>query len=347
MGKSKTQTIFNIIGNGIKLYCQNLLTLSAPVFAPVMGLIFGFILMFIPVYLLPKYYPVWAEAAPLLKELYMIILISVVCILPGLIIFKIGFWNYMIKMVSLNNMVGDILKKKVLKHHSHYSQIVALRSKDYLLMLLIWCAIIIMGLALPFSAYLFVEPVFVMFCIIGFEFLAVFLLFILSVYLSLSFQVFAFETSFGPMQTLEESFRLVLNNFWRTLTLMISLCIITGIIVPNIFVVIADALMIKSTVALPFKALLENVLENYPNFFPMLQSTPVFQYPDTVKFVEEASKQAAFGIIAAFISLLMLPLGSCLYTILFFDLQKRRAEKEEPKEEEKTVKKSSSKSKKK
>ena len=151
MAKPKTSTIFNIIGNGIKLYAQNIFTLSAPVFAPTVGMIIGLAMMFIPIYIIPKYYLSWAESLPILNELYMIILIAILGVLPGLIVFKIAFWNYLLTMVSLNNMVGDIVKKKVLKHHSHYTQIVALRSKDYLLMLLIWCSIIVMGMALPLS----------------------------------------------------------------------------------------------------------------------------------------------------------------------------------------------------
>ena len=333
MAKSKTSTIFDIIGNGIKLYAQNLFTLSAPVFAPVMGMLFGLVLMFIPIYLIPKHYLIWAESFPILSELYMIILIAIVSILPGLVVFKIGFWNYLLKMVSLNNMVGDIVKKKVLKHHSHYTQIVSLRSKDYLLMLLIWCSMIVMGLILPLSVYLFVEPAFAPFFLIGFEFIAIFLLTILSIYLSLSFQVFAFETSFGPMQTLEESFKLVLNNFWRMVTMMLSLFIITGILLPQIFSFVADALMIKSTIALPIRALFENMFNNYPDLYSYLEAMPVFQYESMDKFILEASKSASFGIIAMVISISMLPMGSCMYTLFYFDAQKRIAPKEEPTED--------------
>ena len=230
-------------------------------------------------------------------------------------------------------MVGDIIKRKVLKHHSHYTQVVSLRSKDYLLMLLIWCSIILMGLALPLSVYLFVEPAFVMFFLIGFEFLAVFLLTILSIYLSLSFQVFAFETSFGPMQTLEESFKLVLNNFWRMVTLMLTLFVITGILLPQIFSFAADILMIKSTIALPIKAFLENAFDNYPDLYAYLQALPAFQYESMDKFILEASKSTAFALIAAFISILMLPMGSSMYTLFYFDAKKRNAPKTEPEEE--------------
>ncbi|MCR4880733.1 MAG: hypothetical protein K6A44_02115 [bacterium] len=347
MAKSKTSTIFNIIGNGIKLYVQNFLTLSAHVFAPVIGMLVGFVMMFIPIYLIPKHYLTWAQSLPVLNELYMIIIIAVAALLPGLIVFKIAFWNYLLKMVSLNNMVGDILKKKVLKHHSHYTQIVSLRSKDYFLMLAIWCSIIVMGLILPFSVYLFVEPPLTPFFLIGFEFLAVFLLIVLSIYLSLSFQVFAFETSFGPMQSLEESFRLVLNNFWRMVTLMLSLFIITGILIPQIFSFAADICMIKGTIALPVKALMENLFENYPDLYTYLQALPIFQYESLDKFILETSKSFSFVLIASVISLLMLPMGSSLYTIFYFDAKKRNAPKEEPVEEIKAAKKSSKTAKKK
>ncbi|MCQ2957630.1 MAG: hypothetical protein MJ180_01875, partial [Candidatus Gastranaerophilales bacterium] len=192
MTKAKTSTIFNIIGNGIKLYLQNVFTLSAPVIAPTFGMLLGILLMIIPVYLLPKFYPVWAENLPILNELFATLTIVILSILPGLIIFKMAFWNYMLKMVSLNNIIADILKRKVVKPHQHYTQVVALRTKDYILMLAIWCSIILMGLALPVVVFLFnIDPLFMPYLLIGFEFLAIFLLIILCFYLSLCFQVFA------------------------------------------------------------------------------------------------------------------------------------------------------------
>ncbi len=348
MSKSKTSTVFNIIGNGTRLYIQNLFTLSAPVVAPVLGMFLGIFLMILPVYLLPKFYPMWTNIFPWLKEFFAILTIVFVCILPGLIVFKLAFWNYMLKVVSLNAMVGDIVKRKVLKSHQHYTQIIALRTKDYILMLTIWALIILMGLTLPASIFLFdIEPVFLPYLFIGFEFLAAFLLIILSVYLSLSFQVFAFETSFGPMQTLEESFKLVLNNFWRLVMLILALAIITTILVPQIFVFLADILMLKNTLAIPFKNLLENIFENYNELYNSLQTLPIFTYDSQQKFILETSKCFSISIISTLISLLMLPLGSCYFTLFYFDTKKRLiSQKEETKEIENTSKNKSKKAKK-
>ncbi len=348
MTKAKTSTIFNIIGNGTRLYLQNIFILSAPVVMPVLGLFLGIALMILPVYLLPKIYPVWIEAVPFLKEAWAIVSVIILSLLPGFIVFKIAFWDYMLKVVSLNAMVGDIIKRKVIKHHSQYTKIIALRTKDYLLMLLIWLLIILMGLALPVSVFLFdIESVFIPYFLVGFEFLAVFLLIILSIYLSLSFQVFAFETSFGPMQTLEQSFKLVLNNFWRIVTLMLVLSIITAVVIPQIFVVISDFLMIKNTLAIPFQGLLKSILNNYPDFYNTISSFPMFSYESEQKFISETSKLFSVSTISALISLLMLPLGSCYYTLFYFDVQKRHEPKESPEKEEQSPKSKSKKSKKK
>ena len=244
----------------------------------------------------------------------------------------------MLKMVSLNNIVGDILKKKVVKPHQHYTQIVALRTKDYLLMLGIWCSIILMGLLLPIIVFMLdIEPLFVPYLLIGFEFLAIFLLIILSIYLSLSFQVFAFETSFGPMQSLEESFRLVLNNFWRLVAVMIILFIVTSVIVPQLFVFLADIFYLKSTIAIPFQMFLESIFRSYNNLYDYLQTLPIFAYESQTKFILEMSKVMTIGLISSIISLLMMPLGSCYYTLFYFDAKKRNAPKvEEVKEEQPT-----------
>ncbi len=340
MTKTKTTGISAIIGNGTKLYLQNFFPLTAPVVAPVLGMFLGLALMVLPIYLLPKFYPMWTEFLPVLKEFFASLIVIILALLPGLIVFKIAFWNYMLKMVSLNNIVGDILKKKVVKPHQHYTQIIALRTKDYLLMLAIWCSIILMGLALPVIVFLLdIEPLFVPYLLIGFEFLAIFLLTILSIYLSLSFQVFAFETSFGPMQVLEESFRLVLNNFWRLVTIMVILWLLTSIIIPQSFVFLSDILMLKSTMSIPFKIFLENVFSGYNYLYDYLQTLPVFTYESQDKFILEMAKLMTIGMISTIISLLMMPLGSCYYTLFYFDAKKRNAPKIEEIKEEQSSKK--------
>ncbi len=339
MSKTKTSTVFNIIGNGTMIYIQNFFALSAPVVAPVFGVLLACALMILPIWVLPQFYPTWAESLPILKEFYVGIIVILITLLPGLILFKLAFWNYMLKIVSLNVMVGEILKRKLLKHHTQYTKVVELRSKDYLLMLLIWCLIILMGLALPWGIFLFdIMPDLLPYMLIGFEFLAIFLLVILSIYLSLSFQVFGFETSFGPMQTLEESFKLVLNNFWRLLTLLIVLTIITNLVVPQIIVFLADMLMLKTTLALPFEGLLKNIFENYTGLYDTMQTMPIFAYESEQKFILETSKFFSVSLISTLVSLLMLPLGACYYTLFYFDAKKRLPVKTEGQEEDKSSK---------
>ena len=344
MAKGKTSTVLSIIGNGTRLYLQNLFLLSSPIIAPVLGLILSILLFVIPVWLLPQHYPAWAEQLPILKELWLSITIIILSILPGLVVLKLAFWNYMLKVVSLNVMVSDIIKKKVIKHHTQYTKIIELRTKDYLLMLGIWCLIILMGLFLPVSLFLFnIDAAILGYLLIGFEFIAVLLLSILSIYLSLSFQVFAFETSFGPMQTLEESFKLVLNNFWRIVVVMLIFALITSLIVPQVFVFLADMLMLKNTIAIPFQHLLENILPNNPYITDMLQAFSYFGYESEAKFILEKSKDISEILISIVIGLLMLPLGSCYYTLFYFDAKKRHTPAPEKSADEKVSEKKSKK----
>jgi len=183
---------------------------------------------------------------------------------------------------------------------------------------------LLMGLALPVVVFLFdIEPLFVPYLLIGFEFLAIFLLIILCFYLSLSFQVFAFETSFGPMQTLEESFKLVLNNFWRIVTLAFALTIITSVAIPQILLFLLDIFTLKTTLALPFKALLDNIFASYDTLYATLQALPFFSYESQPKFILELSKEITSGLISGIISVLMMPLGACFYTLFYIDAKKR------------------------
>ena len=128
----------------------------------------------------------------------------------------------------------------------------------------------------------------------------------------------------------------------------LALIITTNLLVPQLFVFLADAFMIKSTLALPFQSMLENVFNNYNELYTTLSSFPLFTFDSKEKFILEVSKMFSLGIISSIISLLMLPLGACYYTLFYFDAKKRNAPKvEQPKEEESPKKSKTKKNKKK
>ncbi len=354
MTVKKTMSIFSIIGIGTKLYCRNIFLLTSPVIAPVLGILIGmFLAIYLPLHFVSNYEQI-SDTYSFFKDFWVYVSVLVLSCLPGLIIFKLGFWNYMLKLVSLNLFVDDIIKQKLLKHHSQYTKIISLRTKDYVLMLSIWMLIILMGLALPvivkqtnsdvwFSLVLF-------FILLA---LAIVLLTILSIYLSLSFQVFAFESSLTPMQTLEKSFKLVLNNFWRLVIMLAFLSIIVSGIIPQIITIILDVFMLKTTIAEPFAKFLDNFFLTFPDIQIYLAGLLQKINTDMTQFMLEAPKQLAFLVISTIISLFMMPLGTCYYVLFYKDVKhkndaaliKEESEGAEEKTSKKTSKKTSGKKK--
>ena len=348
MTTKKSMSIFSIIGIGTKLYCRNIFLLSAPVVAPVLGIILGmFLAIYLPIHFVSNYELI-CEKYSFFKEFWVYVTAVVVTCLPGLVIFKFGFWDYMLKLVSLNLFVDDIIKQKLLKHHSQYTKIISLRTKDYLAMLFIWCLIIIMGLAIPVIVKQTNSDVwFSMILFIVLMVLAILLLTILSIYLSLSFQVFAFEPALSPMETLEKSFKLVANNFWRLVIMILFLSIIVSGIIPQMIAIILDVLMLKATVAEPFAKFLNNFFLTFPNVQVIVDGILQTMNTDIAQFMLEAPKQLAFLLISTIISLFMMPLGTCYYVLFYKDVKHNHDAtliKEEPEDtEEKPAKKSSKK----
>ncbi|MDD3593433.1 MAG: hypothetical protein PHX18_02280 [Candidatus Gastranaerophilales bacterium] len=317
MAKAKPISVFTIIGNGTKLYFQNLITLTIPVLAPVLGMLAGLALILLPVFYVSKN-AVEIVQIPIFSNIITLLITTLIATIPGFIVFKLAFWNYMLKMVSLNLITSDIIKKKIPKHHSHYTKIISLRTKDYLIMLFIWLLLWIMAIILPCGIFLFdVQPLLVPFLLVGLEAIMIFLMMILSVYLSLSFQVFGFEPALTPIQTLERSFSLIVNNFWRTLLILIVLTIITSLVVPQIIVWFADILMLKNTIAAPFENIISSYVANSKIAADFMIMNDWFSYGSSQKFASEGGKQAAATIISIVISMLMMPLGICYYVLLY------------------------------
>ena len=106
--------------------------------------------------------------------------------------------------------------------------------------------------------------------------------------------------------------------------------------------------MIKTYIAYPFQIILENAIANNPALYEQLQTISfIAHYDSQEKLILETSKLMSINIIRSTISLLMLPLGSCLYTLFYFDAQKRLNSKKETEPQEDKTKKSSKKTKKK
>ena len=192
------RNILHIFFNGVIIYLKNFLPLSRAMLFPVFGQIIGIILILGPVYFYRQNYLLTLSLEELQKNLTFILLGLILMVVPGFVIFLKAFWDYMVVMVSLNTMISDIVEKKPAVSFKIHKDAVKLRSKDYLILLFILMGIWFLLLLVPFVlmipamkifGQMFAIAVFVVSLLANLGMLA-----IISVYLCLCFQIFAFES---------------------------------------------------------------------------------------------------------------------------------------------------------
>lgn len=326
--------VFKTIFKGCGLYLTNLPKLMETMLFPVLGQMFGIFLVFFLVYNINQWVQQHLSPVQISSNVLLIIMGIIVAALPGMFIFTKAFWEYMIRMVSLNSLAAVIVNKGKLKDTESANQAVKQRSKDYISLLtlisLIWAG----GLGLPvlmlifqgaFSQY----PVF-LYSIVGFaEVLSIIILIIVSVYLSMTFQVFAFENS-KPLTVLKKSWKMVDGNFIKFALFGIILGGITGLVVPGIFQAIFSMPLFSVFITKPVyefakaSVLTPGNLSQLMNFFNSVGLSAITSSADPLW---ELSFQIALSIVGITITALLLPLGSICYTILYFDLNDKKGQK--------------------
>lgn len=336
--KSAGLNIFQIIFNGLKIYIRNFIPLFKVMLFPVFGQLIGIILILYPTYLLSQQLPKMMSPEFMANNIILVFLLLLLVAVPGFFIFIKAFWEYMIAMVSLNSMTSNIMKQGHIKDSYIHTQTTKLKTKEYVTLLLILSLIWLIGLLLPAIVFLFRNPfdinqAAVWLGFIGLEVGACFILTIVSVYLSLCFQVIAFE-NITPIKIIKKSWELVEGNFWRTFFLAIAMSLITGLLVPCIFQMIIDSTPLMAILTHPFQAYAATIMGSSETLSTISQFTSIMgtqlipNSPDSIIQVGKTFTSATIGII---ITSLLLPLGSACYTQLYFDIVNRKNSKSKKK----------------
>lgn len=308
---------FKLLLNGIVIYLRNFIPLSRAMLFPVFGQIIGVVLILGPVYFYRELYLIKLTADDLQKNLLFILFGLILMIIPGFIIFLKAFWDYMVVMVSLNTMASDIIRKKKPSSFKIHNDAVKIRSKDYIFLLFILMGIWLIFLAAPFvilfGSVMVLNKILstIIFALSSLTCLA--LLAIVSVYLSLSFQIFAFE-AISPRKIIMKSYEMIENNFWRTVLLGFLLFVLTGAVIPVIFQELIKHSPILSYIVIPFEAYAKILLNN-----PMILEI-INKYGLTISVL---SKETALMSVGTTITMFTLPLGSACFTLLYFDLKSK------------------------
>ncbi len=324
---TEPKSIFTIILKSFFIYIKNFIPLTRAMLFPIFGQIIGIILILGPTYFITEYVHQNISHPDIVRNFWFIMLGIIVIVIPGFFVFVKAFWELLVVTVSLNLMVLELIKSGKLKNYATYNNVVKLRTKDYIILLLflslIWVVLPLMPFLLALLEYnAGIDPMVVLGSLLILSSVTFVLLCVISVYLSLSYQVFAFE-ELSAAETLKKSCSIVNNNFFRTLILSIILGIVTGMILPMIMEEAVIKLNIIEWLALPFKAFLQKLV-NAPNFITdyisqMTQGS--FKLKDNIDIT---ANMAFLTTLKMIITLLFLPLGSCVYSMLYFDILSRK-----------------------
>ncbi|MFH0702490.1 MAG: hypothetical protein V2B14_02990 [bacterium] len=329
MSKTKTQNmnIFQIFFKSCKIYLKNFIPLSKAMLFPVFGQLIGVILILYPTFIISKNLPKILSIEVITQNIILIYLGLLVITLPGFFVFTKAFWDYMIAMVSLNSMILNILKQGFLKDIQVHTRLIKLRSKEYIILLMLLSLIWLAGLLFPIitTLILFKNPVMVL----ALYFLSGLALAIISIYLSLSFQVFAFE-NISPVKMLKRSWELVEGNFWRIFLMIVATFIVTTMLIPVIFQAIIEKTPLMTLIIYPFKSYVA-LISDPGNISQILQSTKMGILSKIGDPVFEISKILALSTVSIIITAFMLPFGSACFTLLYFDITTRKSLKSKKK----------------
>ena len=217
--KLKPTNILWIIIKGVKIYLNNFIPFSRAMLFPVFGQLIGVILIFIPVFLLMDNIHHIFSAEIISNNIILILLILILLLVPGFFVFIKAFWEFTILFISLNSMAEEIMRKGYIKDFAAHNHLMKLRSKEYIILLLILAMIWLIGLLLPFGLF-FVQAILILpgmitaSLFILLEIINIFILCIISNYLSLCFQIFTFE-HISPLSIIKKSFNFIEGNFFR------------------------------------------------------------------------------------------------------------------------------------
>jgi len=313
------RNMLNIFFTGLGIYLKNFFPLSRAMLFPVLGQIIGIILILGQAQFYRQNYLLTLSPVELQKNLTFILLGLILMVVPGFIIFLKAFWDYMVVMVSLNTMVSDIVEKKPAASFKIHNGAVKLRTKDYLVLLFILMGIWFLLLLMPFVLMIPAMKIFgQMFAIAVFavSLLAnLGILAIISVYLCLCFQIFAFE-AISPVNIIKKSYEMIDNkNFWRAVLLGFILFVVTGAVLPAIFGEIIKNSPLLGYLVLPFESYANILLQN-TNLIETIQ-----QYGLTVA---DISREFALMSVGTAATMFVLPLGSACFTLFYLDLKEKK-----------------------
>lgn len=297
-----------IITDGFAMYGKYFLPLTLPLVLPWIQIILGaYLWVAIPIGLFDR-----------LRNtdtiLLVLLLIFFVAMLPGMILFFRGFWQFLLYFAGLNSMVRDLMENNYCDPEIARLKIQS-RTTDYGLLLGFICVLAL----LPIIATLFFAlPIAVINLpnglgdiLLGFVLLLFsFLMLILYNFFSLSFQLFAFEPN-GFIKVLQNSSQLVKHHFILSFALLLTSVITASVILPMIASLVSHFTHLIQLLNLPFHWLVNL-------YFLQLDFS---QLPAEFQTLPQQAKPISLALtdltIQSTVTSLLLPLGTIWHALLY------------------------------
>ena len=301
------KSIWEILAQGLQIYCLNIHKFLLYMAFPVLGQILGLGMIFGATYWFTQNYQNLVVKYSALNDLSTMMIFTIILIIPGLLVWMKAFLDYLIAYGALNSLTEGYLNTgKVYDFQAHNATV----TNKTFSFLAVW---FLFGIFTTLA----IIPVF---WILGFVFF---------VYFILVFQVFTFENGLSPIGYYRRSLQLIKGNFSRTFLLMAILVVFTYFLLSSGLSVLFDSFNLTQP--------LTKIFEAWAFTLP-LEHVERFGITPTV-VAKNLVQQLIFVLVVGF----TLPLRSICYTLWYNNFTQPVENKEKP-VRKKTTKKSTKKS---
>lgn len=285
-------SVWNVLGEGLKIYFTNFLQFSKYMLFPVFGQIIGIMLIFAAVNWFTSSLPIIVEEHPLFNNFTTISLTTLLITVPGFVIFLKAFWDYLVAYGALNSMTEAVITTGKLYDLNAHTEVITKRSVKFIALLFV----------ISIMSFIGINP---LFWVIGLIFF---------VYFILIFQVFTFEENLSVIDCFKRSFYLIKGNFARTFLIMAILWVISYYLLTQCVSYISEVIKLSE--------LLKGIFENWASSLPLPEINTTlnsFRIPSITPL--EIANQILDSLILCTVAGLTLPMRSVCWTLWYKNLK--------------------------
>jgi len=292
MSKNENCTVemFKIFFRSIKIYVLNFGDFFKYMSFPVLGTVLGLAMILGITYSLSAFTQSPAGMKLAVENPFLVMLLLLICVIPGFLLFCKAFLDYIIAMVSLSRAACDLTATdKLVNNLKTYNSIIEYREMQYFFLIFI-LSVVYGVLSFPL--------LFILECVVF-------------LYTSLAIQAFAHDDRFNAIDAIKRSFLVIPGHALQTTGLLVLLGITTYIVVPMILCFGVSALGWTKYLAAPISA----IVDKLPVY--MLNDILVSAKIPMELFAERVSEVFAMILLLTVVVMYLLPIRSIACTLWY------------------------------